>query len=170
MLRWLWTCWLKLWAVAYGGPSNPLQWRPMKPALNADVSTLDGILHALYEVLSGPAGQARDWERYRSLFTESARLIVVVAVAGEKPRANQLTLEDYIRRVEPIFAVEDFWERETSRQTETFGRVAHVLSAYESLRDPKGQPFERGANSMQLFYDDSRWWVVSVMWNTSRSS
>jgi hypothetical protein len=49
------------------------------------------------------------------------------------------------------FAVEDFWERETSRQTETFGRVAHVLSTYESLRDPRVPPFERGANSMQLF-------------------
>jgi len=142
----------------------------MKPAPDSDVSTLDGVLHALYEVLSGPAGQPRDWERYRSLFLEGARLIVVVAVAGEKPCARQLTVEDYIRRVEPIFAVEDFWERETARQTETFGRVAHVLSAYESLRDPNGPPFERGDNSMQLFYDDSRWWVVSVMWNTSRSS
>jgi hypothetical protein len=142
----------------------------MKPALESDVSTLDGILQALYEVLSGSAGQPRDWERYRSLFMDGARLIVVVAVAGEKPRARQLTLEDYIRRVEPVFAVEDFWERETSRQTETFGRVAHVLSTYESLRDPNGPPFEHGANSMQLFYDDSRWLVVSIMWNTSRSS
>jgi hypothetical protein len=142
----------------------------MKPALEADVSTLDGILHALYQVLSGAAGKARDWERYRSLFIDGARMIVVVAVAGEKPRVRLLTVEDYIRRVEPIFAVEDFWERETSRQTETFGRVAHVLSRYESLRDPNGPPFEHGANSMQLFYDDSRWWVVSVMWNTSRSA
>jgi hypothetical protein len=142
----------------------------MKPEIESDVSTLDGILHALYEVLSGPAGQPRDWERYRSLFMEGARLIVVVAVAGEKPRAHQLTMEDYIRRVEPIFVVEDFWERETSRQTEILGRVAHVLSKYESLRDPNGPPFECGANSMQLFYDDSRWWVVSVMWNTSRNA
>ena len=142
----------------------------MKPALESDVSTLDGILHASYEVLSGPAGKARDWDRHRSLFIDGARLLVVVAVAGEKPRVRQLTVEDYIQRVEPIFAVEDFWERETSRQTETFGRVAHVLSMYESLRDPNGPPFERGANSMQLFYDDARWWVVSVMWNTSRSS
>ena len=142
----------------------------MKPALESDVSTLDGILHASYEVLSGPVGKARDWERYRSLFIDGARMIVVVAVAGEKPRARQLTVEDYIQRVEPIFAVEDFWERETGRQTETFGRVAHVLSMYESLRTPNGPPFERGANSMQLFYDDSRWWIVSIMWNTSRSA
>lgn len=142
----------------------------MKPAIESDVATLDGILHALYEVLSGPAGKPRDWERYRSLFIENARMIVVVAVAGQKPHTRLLTVEDYIRRVEPIFAVENFWERETSRQTETFGRIAHVLSAYESLRDPNEPPFERGDNSIQLFFDDSRWWLVSVMWNTSRSA
>jgi hypothetical protein len=142
----------------------------MKPALASDVSTLDGILNALYELLSGPAGQPRDWERYGSLFIDGARMIVVVSVAGEKPHVRQLTLEDYIQRVEPIFAVQNFWERETSRQTEIVGRVAHVLSKYESLRDPNGPAFEHGANSMQLFYDDSRWWVVSIMWNTSRSS
>jgi len=144
----------------------------MKSPLASDVSTLDGIIHALYEVLSGPAGQPRDWERYRTLFVEGARLMPVVAVAssGDKPHVRQLTVEDYIRRVDPIFAVEDFWERETDRQTEVFGRVAHVLSAYESLRRPDAPPFEQGANSMQLFFDDSRWWVVSIMWNTSRSS
>jgi hypothetical protein len=102
------------------------------------------------------------------LFVEGARLMPVVG--GDKPHVRQLTLDDYIRRVEPIFAVENFWERETSRQTEILGRVAHVLSRYESLRDPNGPPFEHGANSMQLFYDDSRWWIVSVMWNTSRSA
>jgi hypothetical protein len=142
----------------------------MKAVLESDVSTLDGILHALYDVLSGPAKQRRDWERYRTLFIDGARLLVVVAVPGEKPHVRQLTLDDYIRRVEPIFAVEDFWERETTRQSETVGRVAHVLSRYESLRDPNGPAFEHGANSMQLFYDDSRWWVVSIMWNTSRSA
>lgn len=142
----------------------------MKPALASDVSTLDSILHASYEVLSGPAGQRRDWDRYRSLFVDGARLMPVVAVAGEKPRVRQLTVEDYIQRVEPIFAVENFWERETSRKTETFGRIAHVVSHYESLRDPNGPAFEHDANSIQLFYDDSRWWIVSVMWNTSRSA
>jgi len=45
-----------------------------------------------------------------------------------------------------------------------------VLSSYESLRDPNGPAFEHGANSMQLFFDDSRWWIISVMWNTSRSA
>ena len=141
----------------------------MRPALQSDVSTLDAILHTSYEILSGPVGKARDWERYRTLFVDGARLMPVVALGG-KPHVRQLTVDDYIQRVEPIFAVENFWERETSRQVEMVGRVAHVLSHYESLRDPNGPPFETGSNSMQLFHDDTRWWIVSVMWNTSRSS
>jgi hypothetical protein len=135
----------------------------------ADVETLDAILRTLYEVISGPAGQARDWDRYRSLFLPDARLMPVVSIPGEKVRVRMLSVEDYIQRVEPIFATENFWERETSRQAETIGHFAHVLSSYESLRDPNGLPFERDANSIQLLNDGSRWWIVSVLWNTSRS-
>jgi hypothetical protein len=138
-------------------------------ASRADVATLDAILHALYEVISGPAGQPRNWDRFRSLFLPGGRLAPVVSIPEEKPYVRLLSPEDYIRRVEPIFATEDFWEREASRQVETFGQVAHVLSHYESLRSLHGAPFERGTNSLQLFYDGFRWWVVSVMWNTSRS-
>ena len=135
----------------------------------SDVATLDAILHALYEIISGAAGQPRDWDRYRSLFLPSARLMPIVSIPGEKAGVRFLSVEDYIHRVEPIFAIEDFWERESSRQTETVGHFAHVLSFYESLRSPDGLPFERGANSIQLLNDGFRWWVVSIMWNTSRT-
>lgn len=140
------------------------------PVVSADVATMDAILRTLYEVLSGPAGQQRDWERYRRLFAPGARLMPVVSTGPEAPHARMLSVDDYIRRVEPIFAKEDFWERESSRETETFGRVAHVLSSYDSLRTAEGAPFESDKNSIQLFYDDTRWWIVSVMWNTSRSA
>jgi hypothetical protein len=136
----------------------------------ADVATLDSILCALYEVLSGPAGQQRDWNRFRSLFHPDARLMPVVSIAGEAARARVLTPQDFIHRVEPIFATEDFWERESNRQTETFGHIAHVMSSYDSLRNPKDAPFEHGTNSIQLLNDGSRWWIVSVMWNTPRSA
>lgn len=136
--------------------------------LASDFRTLDSILSAVYDVLSGPAGQPRDWRRFRSLFLPGARLMPAVSRPGEPSRLRVLTPEEYISRVEPIFAQEDFWERESSRTTETFGQVAHVLSSYESLRSPRSTPFERGKNSIQLFHDGTRWWIVSVMWNTSR--
>src|SRR5713226_9565207 len=38
-----------------------------------DVKSLDSILKAIYDVISGPAGD-RDWNRFRSLFVPEARL------------------------------------------------------------------------------------------------
>jgi len=132
-----------------------------------ELATLDGILRASYELISGAKGQARDWDTFRSLYASGARLMPVVSV-GPTPRVRVLSPEDYIKRVEPIFAAESFWEKESDRQVVQFGRVAHVLSHYVSLRTPDGEPFEKGTNSIQLFWDDTRWWIVSVMWNTSR--
>ncbi|MGB8976320.1 MAG: hypothetical protein WCC32_01440 [Terriglobales bacterium] len=136
----------------------------------SDAATIDAILNALYDVLSGPAGQPRDWDRLRSLFLPDARIIPVVSTPGEPARARLLTIEDFIRRLEPIFATENFWERESSRETKTYGQIAHVLSSYDYLRDPTAAPFDQGANSIQLFNDKSRWWIVSIMWNTPRSA
>jgi hypothetical protein len=141
--------------------------KPM--ASSSDVATLDAILHTFYETVSGSAGQPREWDRFRSLFLPEGRLMPIVSIAGERAGLRFLSTEDFIHRVDPIFATEDFWERESSRQTETFGRFAHVLSFYDSLRSPNGPPFEKSANSIQLFNDGLRWWIVNVMWNTSRS-
>ena len=142
---------------------------PTPLARPSDVATLDAILHAFYETVSGAVGQPRDWDRFRSLLLPGGRLMPIVSVPGGKSSVRFLSTEDFIHRVEPIFEIEDFWERETSRQTETFGHFAHVLSFYDSLRSPNGPPFERSVNSIQLFNDGLRWWIVSVMWNTSRS-
>jgi hypothetical protein len=136
----------------------------------SDVATLDAILYAFYETVSGAVGQSRDWDRFRSLILPGGRLIPVISIPGEKAGVRFLSTEDFIHRVDPIFAVEDFWERETSRQTEAAGHFAHVLSFYESLRSPDGPPFERSVNSIQLLNDGLRWWIVNVMWNTSRAA
>ena len=138
------------------------------PSNSGDTASLDAIIAALYAVISGPARQPRDWARYRCLFLPEARSILAIVKPGETPRVRMLDVEEYIRRVEPIFATEDFWEVETGRKTEVFGKVAHVLSFYESRRREDGEAFTSGANSMQLFFDGERWWFASVMWNTER--
>ena len=132
-----------------------------------DVASLDAIIQAMYDVISGPAGQPRDWDRLRSLYHRDARLIPV-SLAGGQVRPRVLSVDDYIRRVDPIFAKENFWEMETGRQVETFDSIAHVVSSYESVREPGGQPFHIGKNSIQLVYDGSRWSILTVMWCTPR--
>jgi len=141
----------------------------MGPAANpADVESIDAIIKATYEVISGPAGKKRDWERERSLFYPGARLIPTATVAGRNDvdlAPLVLDVEGYIARVEPLFAKEGFYETEIARRVEQFGRIAHVWSTYESRHDPSEQePFMRGINSIQVFNDGARWWILSIYW------
>jgi hypothetical protein len=133
-----------------------------------DLSSIDGIISAAYDVISGPAGQARDWERERALFFPGARLIPTATVPGRNDvdlAPVILDVEGYIERVEPIFAKSGFYETEVARRTEQFGQIAHVWSTYQSkYREDDPAPFMRGINSFQLFHDGSRWWIVNIYW------
>jgi len=134
----------------------------------SDVASIDAIVTASYEVISGPAGQKRDWNRERSLFVPGARLIPTAVVAGRNDvdlAPQMLDLEGYIARVKPLIEGKGFYETEIARRVEQFGQIAHVWSTYESrhdLSDP--EPFMRGINSIQLFNDGKRWWIVSIYW------
>lgn len=146
--------------------TTPLRAQQADPS---DVSTIDGIVAAVYDVISGPAGQARDWHRWRSLFTEGARLIPVGRNQDGSVRHRVMTPEDYATGSGPILERDGFFEQEIGRTQESFGQIAHLFSAYESRRTPDdAEPFARGINSFQLFNDGTRWWVVSIMWDSER--
>lgn len=82
------------------------------------MASLDAVLPAIYDVISGPAGQRRDWDRFRSLFRPDARMIPVGAPQGEtRPRALFVSVEDYIQRVDGLFKERGFFEREIGRAT-----------------------------------------------------
>lgn len=134
----------------------------------ADVESLEAIIAAAYDVISGPAGKKRDWDRERSLFAPGARLIPTATVAGKTDvdlAPLILEVEGYIARVEPLFEKEGFYETEVARRAEQFGQIAHVWSTYESRHDPsEKEPFMRGINSIQLFNDGKRWWILSIYW------
>lgn len=140
------------------------------PAANpADVGSIDAILAALYDVISGPAGQPRNWDRFRSLFAPGARLMPTGGPAGQPPRVTVLSPDDYVQRVGPNLERGGFFEREIGRSVDTFGRITQVFSVYDSKRTPSdAQPFQRGINSIQLFNDGTRWYVVSIYWDAER--
>lgn len=159
---------LLLGLLTIGTSSVAAQMAP--PARTADVESLDAILAALYDVISGPAGQARDWNRFRSLFAPGARLIPTGGPAGQPPRAMVWTPDEYIERAGRNLETNGFFEREIGRTTETFGRITHAFSAYDSRRTPADPtPFARGINSIQLLNDGTRWWVVTVYWDAERA-
>jgi hypothetical protein len=136
------------------------------PANPADVASIDAIITAAYDVISGPAGKKRDWDRERSLYYPGARLIPTGKPgANDVPAPQILDIDGFIAGVEPYFAEHGFFEKEIARHTEQFGHIAHVWSSYESRHNADDlKPFMRGINSIQLFYDGTRWWIVSVYW------
>ena len=132
-----------------------------------DVESIDGILKAMYETISGPAGP-RDWDRERSLFAPGARLQPTRPKEDGGGILDMLDIEGYIASRTPFFAQDDFYEVEVSRRVDRFGNIAQVWSRYEGRRSVDGEPFMRGTNSIQLFHDGDRWWVVSVLWDNER--
>lgn len=139
---------------------------PESSAANpADVASVDSIIGAVYDVISGPAGKKRDWDRMKSLFVPGARLIPTGARPTGGYSARVLTVAEYIQRASGFFETEGFYEKEVSRKTEEFGQLVHAFSTYESRHAPgDAKPFQRGINSIQLMNDGNRWWVVTIFW------
>ncbi len=137
------------------------------PAAPADVASIDAIVAALYDVISGPVGQARNWNRMRSLFIPDGRLMPT----GQRPDGSAamrlLGVNDYIAVSGPQLERVGFRERELARRVEQFGHIAHVWSTYEG-RTETDSTVIRGINSIQLMNDGTRWWVVSVFWEAER--
>jgi len=149
--------------AAQTAPARPSPFVPVTtgsvPANPADVGSLDAIMRAVYDVISGPAGQKRDWNRMRSLFTSNARLM---PKGGRGLMSG--SVEDYITSSGPQLEQNGFIEREIARRVEQYGDIAHVFSTYEARQSASGPVFLRGINSFQLVRHEGRWWVVSIMW------
>lgn len=131
----------------------------------ADVETIDGIMTAVYDVISGDAGEARNWDRWNTLFIEGATLSPTGPRQDGSWGRNVIPFEAYPEMVGAILERDGFVEAEINRVTEQYGNIAHVFSTYVSFRSRADTvPFARGINSFQLMHDGSRWWVVSIFW------
>lgn len=139
------------------------------PAWQRDTQHIGTLVNAIYACISGAAGAPRDWARFRYLHRPDALSLRTVIDTDGRPRAEVFSVETYIANVEPFFAQNDFFKIEIAQRVERFGQVAHVWSRYEARPAP-GSPtlLKRGANSIQLFNDGTRWWVVSTIWDNER--
>jgi hypothetical protein len=136
-------------------------------ARREDVETIEGIIKALYEVISGPAGP-RDWDRERTLLHPQARLMPTRPGPEGGGLVDVFDCDGYIASRSPFFAQNDFYEVEMAQRVDRFGNIAQVWSQYEGRRAPDSEPLFRGINSIQLFHDGDRWWVMSVLWDNER--
>jgi hypothetical protein len=132
-----------------------------------DVGTIDGIIQAFYDVISGPAGTPRQWQRDSTLYIPRVRFVAMDVREG-RPVAAVMDHAEFVGRYNAAFVDRGFFEREIHRVTKRFGNIAHVFSTYEYRATEKGPVQGRGVNSIQLFWDGTRWWIAGATWDDER--
>lgn len=131
-----------------------------------NVLTLDSTIKSLYAVISGEKKQKRDWALFKFLFYPEAKLIASGKNDDGKPQVKYMKPEDYIKSSGKWLVENGFFENEIHRSVDNFGTMAQVFSTYETYYSKKDEtPFMRGINSIQLFNDGKRWWIVNVYWS-----
>ena len=135
--------------------------------MTRDASEIQNVVRLLYQAISGPAGP-RDWELSASLFVPEGRMIVAHKQSDGSLELQRLSVDDYKRTRAPYFNANAFYERETYSDVQIIGNLAHVVSHYESRRDPDEAPFERGVNFIQLVRTQEGWKILNTMWEAGQ--
>ena len=176
--RWLLGCALLtgLAPVALGqavGPKEKMKSVPVQKveARPDDVSTIEGIVKASYETISGGVGVPRQWGRDESLFDPNVRFVAV----ERDPKSGAIvamitTHQEFVDSTDASLVKEGFTERELGHKIERYGNVATVLSSYEGKNAATGKVATRGVNIFQLYYDGKRWWILSMVWDQETPS
>jgi hypothetical protein len=142
--------------------------RPIIEARPEDVSTIEGIVTASYETISGGVGVARQWGRDRTLFDPDSRSVAV----GMNAKTGAVTTrgsteQEFADQADASMVKDGFTERELRHVIKRFGNMATVLSSYEGSA-ASGKVITRGVNIFQLYFDGKRWWILSMVWDTER--
>lgn len=149
--------------AAQPSPASPKPSAPSSTARPGDVDSIDHIVAAVYDVISGPAGP-RDWDRFRSFFYPGARMIPSRRDDKGAVTARVSSPDEYATRAQDFFSKEGFFENSVANRVEEWDHIAHVWSTYESRHAKGEKPFARGINSFQLINDGTRWWILTVYW------
>lgn len=146
-------------ALAEGAPL-PVELHP------EDVATIDGIVKAYYDIVSGGPGVPRPWARDRALYLHlpTFRFVAVDVHPDGAVQANAMSHAAFAAWSDEKLAPQGFFEHEIHRVTQRFGDMVHVMSTYESRRTQDGPVIARGINSLELVWDGKRWWIASSVW------
>jgi len=137
------------------------------PDWHNDVRTIEAILRAYYEVVSGPAGAEPDRARDEFLHHPNALIGMPVRDSSGAESLVAMSLAGFYERFGGVRS-EPFYEWEIARRVERFGMIAHVWSTYASSDRPGGEPLSRGINSIQLYFDGTRWWIMGWIYDRER--
>ena len=138
---------------------------PRIAARPSDVGTVESIVKADYECISGGVGVPRQWARDFTLYDPNARSFTPSRDDKGVLTVWSPTQQEYADEADAHFVKEGFVEHELAHKIYRFGNVATVFSSYEGKMSTTGATYSRGVNIYQLYYDGKRWWISSVSWD-----
>lgn len=128
-----------------------------------DTQTLESTITTLYEVISGGPGIQRDWVRFKNLFKPESKLIPTRKDDQGNLGIKVISPDEYVELFTSRIPA-GFFERELTKKVEEYGTVAHVFSTYETKEKKEGPVTNRGINSIQLFKDKDRYYILNIFW------
>jgi hypothetical protein len=155
-------------AAGVGGQSAPKAHVsvPVIAPRAADVGSIESIVTADYESISGGVGVARQWSRDLTLYDPNARFFE----ASTDPKTHAVTTwtpsqQQYTDATDGQFVKTGFTEREVAHKIFRYGNIATVVSSYEGRLASSDKLVAQGVNVYQLYFDGKRWWISSVSWD-----
>jgi hypothetical protein len=130
-----------------------------------EYESVESIVRTMYALISGRTSELRDWARWRELNAPGARMIAIEKAADASRIARVMSPDEFIESRSQFFLKEDFFEWETDREERRYGDLVHVWSSYEAAHEPAGPIIRKGVNSIQLWHDGTRWWILTVAWD-----
>ncbi|MDG1279101.1 MAG: hypothetical protein P8O16_17610 [Algoriphagus sp.] len=121
-----------------------------------DVKSLDAIIAAYYDVISGSSNDP--WQFERDQYIHSKKAVITRLDENGIPESHSLEAEYVPLALSPK---SDFYEKELKRKVSQFGNLAQVWSAFEIRTEPNTPSAIRGLNSIQLHFENGRWWIDS---------
>ena len=130
-----------------------------------DTSSVQNLLDAYYNCISGPIGQKRDFDRLKNLFHPTVKFTYSYwNTEGTKASVMVFkSVEEYISKL-GYLDKKGFYEQEIANKTNQFGAVIQVFSSYKYWVEDRSIPSNRGVTSYEIFYDGNRYWFLSMFW------
>ena len=127
------------------------------------LTTAEGVVAELYDIVTFDAGTSPDWDRARSLFLPEA----VVVLRTSREGTSQFTLDGWVEDFETF--IEDrnvvergFVESIVKMKPWVFKSVAHIMVLYEA-GFPDEERRQYGIDSIHLVEKEGRWWIADIL-------
>ncbi|AXT20409.1 hypothetical protein D7030_04620 [Flavobacteriaceae bacterium AU392] len=159
---------LKFIAIIYiiiASASIQLNAQSKEVAYSNDTKSVQNLLDAYYDCISGPIGEKRDFERLRNMFHPTAKFTYSYWNEDETEASVLVfkTIDEYLSKLN-YMDKKGFYEEEISNTQNQFGSVIQVFSSYKYHSQDNSIKPGRGITSYEIFFDGKRYWFTSMFW------